>query len=543
MSKATIFKEPWIRAKLQGFCEAVGREVRPSKPQRVDLLKSFIDEKVSAFKEVRTAIAETKVELTRAQRPGSSTRAKAPAIEGVLHGLLSQRQRILSEAASSSEFAAYMKEKVDAHAGNVVEWQKSHDLMKASLDILARDRIPSVSIDMSGRRGEPDVAAVVEAVHRHVAAVPPPGALVLMGQEPLPDGDLRALFEPKHAAGGLDPSFSGAVRLAIAPELDRGRAAEVQGASLSRNALMMRLGPDRRPVDERMWRAFDDILPFGARMTIRPRMPYAIPTTARFSDLRTLLSAESWRALRDSATDRYNSTCVMCGTVASGEVRAEWTFNEPPADSRAFGVQTLVDIKPYCSRCSDVFFPEPQRMKVKAVASGSYVPTRDAQTVNPIMRRLSMLNRWPRDAVPDPLVDIVEKVQATFDRRSLIRWALDLSVVGDINISLHPDVVMHSTGWIMRKSDVIGYENGDSVHLTRIFGTAFVNSDGTRYFFQLPETHEVPWDTSLDQIWVGSQSAVAPVAIYLSESSEPDPAGPSDPNEEFVEVEEGPPIV
>lgn len=507
-------------------------------PQVADLLVAFLNQS-DEFLRVRNAIADARVALSRAQRRGSATRAQAAIIEDNLLSLLADRQRQISIAADSEAFQDYAKAEQGKHAEQLAEWKLNQSLMERAYAILKRERIPVVTWD---ERQDPPVAVIIDLVNRYAAAVPPSGKLVLMGQEPLPASEL---FEAKPAsATGLPKMFSGSVRLAVAVERDRGRNAEVQGAILARDHLIMPLGPDRKPLSELHWRVFDDILPFGARQIIRPRMPYAIPNSAIYSNLRLLLSRDSWRSIRDSAIDRHNGVCVICGNSASGEVRPEWTFHEPLAGSEAFGIQRLVDVKPYCSSCGGVFFPDINFLKVKTGPVGDFTPKDGAMIVNSTMRRLSTINRWETVGGADPLVGVVDLIISTFKRRSQVRWALDLTVLDSINISLNSEMIMHPRGWIMRAVDVSAYENSQPVHMTRIFGCNFVNSDQMRYFFAVPDIHEVAWGTKMDEVWLPNEFQSSPptsldaASLLLDE----EPAGPLDPDSEDVEVEEGPPI-
>lgn len=530
-----------IRSVLKPFCEMVGREVQPVPLDRAGLLVEFMSSNAT-FLEIRRQIANTHVAMARARRPGSATKGEMAGLEERLMRLESERQRVISTSASSPDFARFQTDEVASSKTRLAEWVAAQDIAARARLVLARERLPKIQ-----RPGQVTVLSVLVSIENHVEAAPPPGSLILMGEQPRPT---EPDFEQISAyASGLNPRmFSASIRLHVAVDSERGRQAEVDGATVSRDALVMRLNDARRPLNESHWDKFDDILPLAARKEVTPMVPCCIPFSSPYSSLRTLLSTESWRAVRNAANDRNNGTCVVCGMSAAGEVRAEWKFLEPLRHSGAFGIQRLVDVRPYCSACAKVVFPEPDKLVTLAPSFDGYERSREVYVVNPTMRRLGRMNRWDDLASPDPLATAVSMAQAAYQRRSGIRWALDLSILHGMNVSLHPDMVMHRKGWIMRKSDVPLFDDGRSVHLTRIFGTSFVNSDGRHVFFDVPPMHFVPWDTAVEDIWSEGYLEEAPVSqapdpTVLSESEEDyDPAGPLDPDEEDFIEEEGPPL-
>lgn len=530
-----------IRAVLRPFCEFVGREVKPVPVDKAGLLVQYMAQDAS-FIEVRRQIASTHVAMARARRPGSATKGELKGLEERLLRLESERQRIISTAASSPEFTAYRDSESKAGKIRLEEWMKAQDVAGRARLVLARELLPKIV-----RPEDTSVLSVLAAVENHVEAAPPLGSLVLMGEQPRP---AEEDFQPISAyASGLNPRmFSASVRLHVAIDSERGRQAEVDGALVSREALVMKLSDTRRPVVEEHWEKFEDILPIAARREVTPIVPMCIPFSSPYSALRSLLSTESWRAIRNAANDRNNGTCVVCGMSAAGEVRAEWKFLEPLRHSGAFGIQKLVDVRPYCSACGKVVFPEPDKLVTLAPSPDGYERSREVYVVNPTLRRLGRVNRWDDLASPDPLATAVSIAQSAYQRRSGIRWALDLSILHGMNVSLHPDMVMHRKGWIMRKSDVPLFDDGRSVHLTRIFGTSFVNSDGGRVFFEVPPIHLVPWDTAVEDMLMvtGGQSLPQPAAPQPSVMDEDqedfEAAGPLDPDEEDFLEEEGPPL-
>ena len=534
MAVGNTMDEDEIRAVLRPFCERVGREVKPTPLDDSDLLVRFMGSQFN-FIEIRRAIAETRVAIARSRRPGSSSKKELEKLEKKLTAFESDRHREIAKAASSQEFREARVKEIAAIRNQLEEWTEAQAMAERARSILARERLPRIE-----RPADGSVRAMIETIENHVEAAPPSGSLILMGQEPRPAGED---FEPRSAyATGLNPHmFSASVRLHVAPLSDRGRAAEVDGAVPSRDALVMRLNESRRPVDESHWRKFEDILPLAARQEIRPIIPTCIPFSSPYSTLRTLLSTDSWRAVRNAANDRNNGTCVVCGMVAAGEVRAEWSFLEPPRGSTAYGIQRLKDVRPYCSSCARVAFPAPKEMISLAPSLEGYERSREVFVVNTVMRRLSRVNRWEEDASPDPLAQAISIAQEAYQRRSGVRWALDLSILHGMNVSLHPDMVMHRKGWVMRKTDVPLFEEQRSVHLTRIFGASFVNSDGRRSFFELPPIHLVPWDTSVEQVW-GEAPVSAALQATVAEPDFVEPAGPLNPDEEDYVVEEGPPF-
>lgn len=525
--------EKEIRGVLKPFCDLVGREVKPVPLDKAGLLVEFMGMNAS-FLKIREEIAKTHVGISRARRPGSSTRHELEGLQERLIRLESDRQRVISMAASSDEFLSFQKSEIEKSKQRLAEWTAAQDIAARARVILANERLPKII-----RPSEITALSVLTAVENHVEAAPPPGSLILMGEQPRPK---ESDFEPASAyASGLSHKFFNAsIRLNVAIESDRGRQAEVDGAIVARDALVMRINDKRRPVDERHWDLFDDILPFAARKEILPIIPTCLPYSSPYSVLRTLLSNDSWRAIRNSANDRNNGICVSCGHSSAGEVHAEWQFLEPLRHSGAFGIQKLIDVRPYCSSCSMTLFPQPDKLVVPAVNDHE---RRNIFVVNPVMRRLGIINRWDDDASPDPVATSVSIAQSAYQRRSRIRWALDLSILHGINVSLHPDMVMNRKGWIMKKDDVPLFEDGKSVHLTRIFGAAFMNTDGKRVYFDVPPIHFVPWNTSVDDFWSETPDDNMENAALLSVATEDEEfAGPLDPDEEDYIEEEGMPF-
>jgi len=525
-----------VRAVLKPFCELVGREVKPVPLDSAGLLVEFMGRN-SDFLEIRRQIASTHVAMVRARRPGAASKNELPGLEEKLLRLESERQRVISIAGSSPDFSQYQSDQMASNKARLEEWLQAQDIAARARLVLLRDRLPKVI-----RPDHVSVLSVLVAVENHVEAAPPPGSLILMGEQPRP---VEEDFKPVSAyASGLNPRmFTASVRLHVAIDSERGRQAEVDGATVSRDALVMRLTEARRPVTEDHWNRFDDILPIAARREVTPVVPDCMPFSSPYSSLRSLLSTESWRAVRNAANDRNNGTCVVCGMSAAGEVRAEWKFLEPLRHSGAFGIQRLVDVRPYCSACGKVVFPEPDKLVTLAPSFDGYERTREVYVVNPTMRRLGRVNRWDDLASPDPLALAVSVAQAAYQRRSSIRWALDLSILHGMNVSLHDDMVMHRKGWIMRKSDVPLFDDGRSVHLTRIFGASFLNTDGRRCFFDLPPVHLVPWDTSVEEMWSDGPSAPGGGGMVVMEAEDDyEPAGPLNPDDEDFLEEEGPPL-
>lgn len=535
MSQDKTLNDREIRSILKPFCEVVGREVQPVPLDRAGLLVQFMSSNAK-FLEIRTEIAEVHVAMVRARRPGSASKDKGPGLQERLMRLESMRQQIISQAASSPEFAKFQADETEAVKIRLTEWAAAQDVAARARAVLSRDHLPKIV-----RPERLDILGVLAAIENHVEAAPPPGSLILMGEQPRPaDADFMPISA--YASGLNAKMFSASVRLNISIDTDRGRRAEADGAIISRDSLVMRISDARRPINERHWDVFDDILPFAARKEIVPILPYCMPFSSPYSALRTLLSTESWRAIRNAANDRNNGTCVVCGMSAAGEVRAEWKFQEPLRHSGAFGIQRLVDVRPYCSSCGNVVFPDPDKLVTLAPSLEGYERSSEVYVVNPIMRRLGRMNRWDDLASPDPLATAISIAQSSYQRRSAIRWALDLSVLHGMNISLHPDMVMHRKGWIMRKSDVALFDEGRSVHLTRIFGTSFINTDGNRCFFDLPPVHHVPWDTAVEDFWSEPSFGGPDPSALPDEQDDFDPAGPLDPDMEDYIEEEGPPL-
>lgn len=538
MADEKMLNEKEIRSYLGTFCDAVGKEVRPTPLDEVHLLIEFMSLDAE-FMEIRRKIASTNLEIIRAQRVGSSTKSSLPSLQASLLQLESERQRIITVSAKSKKFYSYRENQTREARTRLEEWKEVQSLAERARSILERTRIPSIV-----RPEKMYIPSVIEAVENHVEAAPPPGSLVLMGEEPKPNS---LHFHPASIyASGLNPRiFGGSVKLLVSMHSERGLNAEAQGATVFRSDLVMRLDEKRFPLQKEHWDQFDDILPFMARKIITPILPECVPFSSPYSNLRNLLSIESWRAIRNSANDRNNGTCVICGSPAGGEVHAEWSYIEPFRDSGAFGIQKLIDVRPYCSLCSKVIFPDPSKLVIPAPVIEGYKRSSSAFIVNPALKRLSRINRWEEDENPDPLAVNIAKVQEAYSRRSQVRWALDLSLLHGLNVSLNPDMVMHRKGWIMKKSDVHLFDNDKSVHLTRIFGAAFINSDGRRIFFEVPPIHLVPWDTSANDIWQNPKAPSSlkdtPVDIHVENEieTEEDLAGPENPDEiDFITQDE-----
>lgn len=541
MQKPAVIEDAEIREILRPFSEMAGREVMPAQMDPADVLIKFLEVN-PRFQAVRNDIANAKVAIARAHRPGSSTRAKVKELEARLLALRAERQKIIAQSVDSPEFREACKTERVNYAKQLDEWRETQAVASRIRSVLERQRLPSVM-----RPKTLTILSVLDAVEMHVDAAPRPGSLILMGTQPRP---LDPMFLPRDATvSGLNRRmFSASVRLAASPGSPRGDQAELDGAIESRNALVMPLSDQRRPVDESHWEKFKDILPVAARREVLPIIPTCIPHSSPYSSLHKLLSTDSWRAIRDSANDRSNGTCVACGSTAGGEVRAEWEFIEPLRSSSAFGIQRLVDVNSYCSACIAVIFPNPADLVTIAPRMEGYERSQEIFVVNPKMSRLSRINRWDEDASPDPLATAVSIAQIAYQRRSRVRWALDLEILHTRNVALHPDMVMHRKGWIMRREDVPAFDDQRSVHLTRIFGCSFATSTGQLNFFQLPPVFEMPWDSSIDDVISSSRlddeaDRRDDQPAYMPDlDDEPEPAGPENPEEEDYTEEEGPPF-
>ena len=539
MRKPELMDEGEIRRVLRVFASAAGLEVMPAPLDPADILVKMLSSD-AAFLLIRNDIANTKVDIARSRRVGSSSRVRMTDLETRLRQLNADRQKIVSRTAQGEGFVeARVKEK-DAFALRLKEWEETRRVVSRIVTVLDRPRLPAIL------RPEPaTVLAVLQAVESHVEAAPRSGSLILMGHEPRPSG--RA-FEPISAADlGLNPRvFSGSIRLCASPGSPHGDAAELAGASVARDALVMTLAADRRPVDRSAWDRLDPFLPAATRKSMLPIIPTCLPHSSPYSMLNKLLSTESWRSIRDSANDRSNSTCVVCGQNSAGVVKAEWRFSEPLRAGPSYGIQRLDDVRSYCSQCAGVVFPAPADLVALAPSYAGYERDHEIYVVNPRMRRLSRLNRWEEELSPDPLAEAVGIARHAHQRRSRVRWALDLSILHGTNIVLHPDMVMHRRGWIMRREDLASYDDHRSVHLTRIFNASFATESGQLHFFDLPPVHESPWDTSFDQFGVddalGGIGDGPALATDPSGGIEPDAAGPENPDEEDVIEEEGPPF-
>jgi hypothetical protein len=158
-------------------------------------------------------------------------------------------------------------------------------------------------------------------------------------------------------------------------------------------------------------------------MSLTPHVVDLIPSSSWCASLANMLTASSWKLIRDVCTLRAGS-CAECGAMATPlECHEIWTYDEES------GIQTLVELRAVCGPCH-----ETHHLGLASIR-GVYDRT---------MLRLAALNRL----MPHEIADYEAEVFSRFERRSLIAWTLDLSMMASNPMSLKKAFVMAEDGSI-----------------------------------------------------------------------------------------------
>lgn len=156
--------------------------------------------------------------------------------------------------------------------------------------------------------------------------------------------------------------------------------------------------------------ALDPFLPQFARQSIVPNVVDLIPETSWCSSLANMLSARSWKLLRDVVI-AVAGGCEDCGAREKIECHEVWSYDEER------GIQKLTGFRSVCKDCHETYHL-------------GYASVRDRYEV--AFRRLVTINRILKHEEEE----FEEEIFSKFLRRSDLEWTLDLSLLAGQQLSL-----------------------------------------------------------------------------------------------------------
>ena len=151
-------------------------------------------------------------------------------------------------------------------------------------------------------------------------------------------------------------------------------------------------------------------LPRSARIELTPRVVDLIPSSSWCASLANMLSASSWKVVRDVAT-AFAGACSDCGAMTPLDCHEIWEYD----DGRL--VQRLVELRALCGPCH-----ETHHLGLASVR-GRYAA---------VLARLVAMERL----LPHEVPEYESEVFARFERRSASSWTLDLALVAGHRLSL-----------------------------------------------------------------------------------------------------------
>lgn len=144
-----------------------------------------------------------------------------------------------------------------------------------------------------------------------------------------------------------------------------------------------------------------------------------VPETAWYSNLRSLLSAQEWDALRKAVYARAENKCECCGGKGQRhpvEAHERWSYDEKT------GVQTLADVVAFCPPCHE------------ASHIGLAEERGNLQTA---AARIMDMNGWSRRETQEHLTESKDE----WLRRSDIEWRTDVSWIFKTGLALSDDTL------------------------------------------------------------------------------------------------------
>lgn len=457
-------REREVRELLSRHKARIDAVERPLKRSREDLLVEFINEHYPRFKEIRRKLARARVMLMQSSRAASDMKKSRPAFEREVEDLTTQRHQAIIEATTCDDFENFVVEQSSRFECDLDEYDLNRKLLDAIDGVLARKEIPEVVVDSL------DPAVVISAVESHESVPPKLGDIMLRAPQPYHG---RPLFKERQPlSAGLPLSVLGhMVGLVVPLDSEQGRDALSKGAISSKGRLFMPLTDEGWPQSGCDWDGLNDYLPLAARRFVVPILPDFIPSSSWGSSLANMLVPSSWARLRHEALDRRARTCMICGSGVDLECHELWEYAEP-VDDRFYGLQRLKELASVCSRCHTMHHIGRERVRGTSAAA---------------IERLRLVNRWSHQEVSAGMRFLDER----FLRRSRRIWALDLSILAGMRITVKAAWPLQPDGWIEHHGD-----SGNQA--TRILGVLWHQEGRTDVFDPVPPIHLVGWDDEID---------------------------------------------
>lgn len=154
----------------------------------------------------------------------------------------------------------------------------------------------------------------------------------------------------------------------------------------------------------------DSFLPQFARQNLIPNVVDLIPETSWCSSLANMLSAKSWKLLRDVVIAMAGG-CEDCGARDKLECHEIWSYDED------HGVQKLSALRSVCKDCHETYHL-------------GYASIRNRYDI--AFNRLVMMSRILKHEEEE----FEDEIFSKFLRRSEIEWTLDLSLLAGQQLCL-----------------------------------------------------------------------------------------------------------
>jgi hypothetical protein len=461
---ALTLREREVRELLSRQKARIEAVDRPLQRSREDLLVEFINDRYPRFREVRLRLARARVMLVQSSRMASDMKARRPEFEREVEDLTTQRHQAIIEATTCDEFEGFVVEQGSQFQCDLDEYDLNRRLLDAIDGVLARREIPDVTVDSD------DPAVVISAVESHESVPPKLGDVMLRAPQPYHG---RPVFKERQPgqAGLPIPVLGHMVGLLAALDSEQGRDALAKGAIASKGRLFMPLTDDGWPQSGCDWEGLNDYLPLAARRFVVPILPDLIPSSSWGSSLANMLVPSNWSRLRHEALDRSARTCSVCGSGVDLECHEAWEYAEP-VDDRFYGLQRLKGLLSLCSRCHSMHHIGRERVRGTSASA---------------VERLRLVNRWSHEESAAAQHFLDER----FERRSRRVWALDLSLLAGVRLSVKASWTLQRDGWIEHRGEV-------GSQATRILGVLWHQDGRSDVFDPVPPIHLVAWDDEID---------------------------------------------
>ena len=494
----------------------------PVEPSLSDILSVYLMEFSEDFRQVRDDVVALSVTMDAIK--SDSDRYRKLLIE---HSrLMSRRDEIINETVVSADFRRHMAQSKTRYNDEKRIYLDLADCVEQLKPYLGFPKLPSIKVPSV----EPLI--VLQAIKEFGKVRPFPDEMVMMGEEPFysyPQFSARSVYHT-----GINPKLAkNHIFVPFSKESKEGVEALAEGAFAKAGRLAFRV-VDNRPAASSDWRKIDSLLPFAARSITVPLVPLVMPQSASMVDIPTLFGQEWWKAFQSELLTRHAEVCQICGGIKGVEATPSWRFIEPPRETTAPGLMVLDAFYLMCGDCRFAFRPSLEK---------SFSTLHGKPVAEPDLRaRISLVNRWTDPGTEPYAAKVFELMIDAFERRSAMRWLVNLSLLAGQPLRLDPAFVIDDNGWVKRE--------GVAHDAFKIVGASFYDRAIERHLYPAPKVFRTRWGHTLAEAIEFIQQASDDLVVEDttlstfpppgSGSQEPQGASSTDEDDEDAADEEKP---